>query len=72
MKNNWSEVDTPLKDIPGKLAVSYGFGGTPPLDLETVRAANISQFEKARSCYIEYRALLEAAVDEIELVESAA
>ena len=61
-----------LKDIPGKLAVSYGFGGTPPLDLETVRAANISQFEKARSCYIECRALLEAAVDEIELVESAA
>lgn len=58
-----------LRDIPGKLAVSYGFGGTPPLDLETVRAANLGQYEKARSCYVEYRVLLEAAVDEIEPVE---
>lgn len=60
-----------LKDIPGRLAVSYGFGGTPPLDLEIVRVANLAQYEKARSCYVEYRALLEAAVDDIELVESA-
>lgn len=57
-----------LKDIPGKLAVSYGYGGTPPLDLETVRIANLGQYEKARSCYFEYRALLEAAVEEIEPV----
>ena len=61
-----------LKDIPGKLAVSYGYGGTPPLDLETVRAANLGQYEKARLCYVEYRALLEAAVEKIEPVESAA
>lgn len=60
-----------FKDIQGKLAVSYGFGGTPPLDLETVRAANLGQYEKARSCYIEYRALLEAAVEEIKPIESA-
>jgi hypothetical protein len=59
-----------FKDIPGKLAVSYGYGGTPPLELETVRAANLRQCEKARSCYVEYRALLEVAVEEIEPVES--
>lgn len=61
-----------FKDIPSKLAVSYGYGGTPPLDLETVRAANLVQYEKARSCYFEYRALLEETVEEIEPVESVA
>lgn len=53
------------EDIPGKLAVSYGYGGAPPLNLEAVRSANLRQYEKARLCYVEYRALLEAVVKEI-------
>lgn len=56
-----------FEDVPGKLTVSYGFGGTPPLDLKKVRAVNLAQNEKARLCYDEYRALLEAVVAEIEL-----
>ncbi len=55
-----------VENVPGKLTVSYGYGGTPPLNLEVVRAANLDQYEKARSCYVEYRALLEAVVKEIE------
>ena len=61
-----------FEDVPGKLTVSYGYGGTPPLNLEVVRAANLAQYKKARSCYVEYRALLEAVVVEIEPAESAA
>jgi len=61
-----------LRDVPDKLVVGYGYGGTPPLDLETVRAANLGQYEKALSCYVKYRALLEAAVEEIYPIESAA
>ena len=57
-------------NVPGKVAVSYGFGGTPPLDLETIRAANLAQYQIARSCYIEYRALLETTVAKIARVES--
>lgn len=60
-----------LEDVPGKLVVSYGHGGTPPLNLEVVRAANLAQYEKARVCYVEYRALLEAVVAEIEPAGSA-
>ncbi len=33
--------------IPGKQAVSYGFGGTPPLPMRDVFAANLEEFEKA-------------------------
>ena len=54
-----------FRDVPGKLIVSYSYGGTPPLNLETVRAANLAQFERAHACYSEYRALLEAVVKEI-------
>lgn len=57
--------------VPGKMSVSYGFGGTPPLDLETVRASNLEQYMKARSCYVEYRALLETTVIQIASAESA-
>lgn len=60
-----------FEDVPGKLVVSYGVGGTPPLNLEIIRAANLAQYEKARSCYVEYRALLEAVVAEIEPAGSA-
>lgn len=59
-----------FEGVPGKLIVSYGLGGTPPLNLEKIRAANLAQYEKARLCYDEYRALLEGIVAEIELVES--
>ena len=55
-----------LRDVPGKLTVSYSYGGTPPLNLETIRAANLGQFERAHACYSEYRALLEAVVKAIE------
>tara|TARA_R110002095_G_scaffold142561_1_gene123512 strand:- start:633 stop:1508 length:876 start_codon:yes stop_codon:yes gene_type:complete len=55
-------------NVPGKVVVSYGFGGTLPLDLETVRAANLAQYQLARSCYTEYRTLLEMTVAKIERV----
>ncbi|MDA8404527.1 MAG: hypothetical protein M0Z56_10085 [Desulfobacteraceae bacterium] len=58
-----------LANVPGKVSVSYAYGGTPPLDIETVRVANLGQYEKARLCYIEFRALLEAAVGEIAHVK---
>ncbi len=61
-----------LADIPGKLAVSYLYGGAPPLDLEAVRVVNLEEYGKARLCYIEYRALLEATVAKIEPVEGTA
>lgn len=59
-------------NVTGKVAVSYAYGGTPPLDLKTVRAANLQQYEKTRTCYVEFRTLLEAAVGEIAHIENAA
>jgi hypothetical protein len=44
--------------IPGKMSVSYGFGGTPPLDLEDARTANLDQYSRARTCYERYRHVL--------------
>lgn len=55
--------------VPGKMTVSYGFGGMPPLNLEKVRITNLEQFELARTCYLEYRQLLESAVSKIPPVE---
>lgn len=46
--------------IPGKLSPSYGFGGTLPLNMEEARAANLEQYQRARSCYESYRKLLAA------------
>jgi len=43
-----------LKKIPDKLCVSYGFGGTPPLDLNQAHAHNLSEFKQARICYEKY------------------
>lgn len=57
-----------IEDVPGKLSVSYGFGGTPPLNLNKVRVANLEQYKKARLCYINFRQLLEAVVAGIESV----
>lgn len=53
-------------DVPGELDVSYGFGGIAPLNLKSVLAANLVEFDKARRCYTEYRKLLESAVKGIE------
>lgn len=55
--------------VPGKMVVSYGYGGTPSLDLEVVRAANLEQYQVARDCYMRYRSFLEVAVAEIEEVD---
>lgn len=57
---------------PNKASVSYGFGGTPPLNLEKARAANLEQFYVARGAYASYRGLLEHAVADIEVVDGAA
>jgi len=48
--------------IPGKMSVSYGFGGTEPLDMEKARAANLNQYRRARECYTKYRGLLSASL----------
>lgn len=44
--------------VPGKMVVSYGFGGTPPLDMEAARVANLEQYRRARVCFEAYRGLL--------------
>lgn len=61
-----------LVPVPGKMAVSYGLGGTPPLDLENARIENLKQYMLARDCYDRYRHLLEVAVNEIETIRAPA
>ena len=51
-----------LTPIPGKLSVTYGFGGTPPLDMKKACAANLEQYRRARECYGNYRKLLATAL----------
>lgn len=58
--------------VPGKVSVSYGFGGTPPLSLDKVWMANLEQFNLAKVCYQEYLALLRRVVSTIEMVPNAA
>lgn len=48
--------------VSGKLAVSYSFGGTGPLELEGSWKANLEQYRRARLCYAQYRTLLTAAL----------
>lgn len=48
--------------IPGKMSVSYGFGGTEALDMEKARGANLDQYRRARDCYARYRDLLAAGL----------
>lgn len=48
--------------VPGKMVVSYGFGGTPPLDMEAYRIANLEQYRRARACFERYRRLLSDAM----------
>lgn len=46
--------------IPGKLSVSYEFGGTQPIDLEEARRLNLKQYQLARECYHQYFELLKS------------
>jgi hypothetical protein len=45
-------------EIPGKLAVSYGIGGTPPLRFEDVYEANMQQYSAAVRTFRAYEKLL--------------
>ncbi len=56
-------IDTPT----GMMVASYGFGGTPPLDLEKAHAANLEQYRRARKCYTSYRNLLEVGLSSMPL-----
>jgi hypothetical protein len=47
--------------VPGKMATSYGYGGTPPLGMEDARTANLAQFEAAKRCFFAYVELLREA-----------
>lgn len=49
-----------LVDVAGKYVASYSFGGVEPLDLETARAANLSQYRLARTCFASFTCALEA------------
>lgn len=48
--------------IPGKQQVSYGFGGTDPLQLRAVFEANLVEFEKASACFHAYADTLNKAL----------
>lgn len=47
-----------LVDLPGKMSVQYGIGGTEPLDMVEALKANHEQYERAKLCYLEYRKML--------------
>jgi hypothetical protein len=51
-----------MTKVPGKIQVSYGFGGPPPLDLEEARRQNLEQYYLARRCYEVYLALLKTSI----------
>lgn len=51
--------------VAGKMKVSYGFGGTPPLNLTDAHAANLDQFHLAVACYARYRQLLSVVASAI-------
>jgi len=55
--------------ISGKMSVRYGFGGTEPLDMETVHTANLNQYRCARECYTKYRALLTVGLVSMPLAQ---
>lgn len=50
-----------LTPVPGKLAVSYSLGGTPPLDMAEAWAATFEQYLLARNCFQRYREVLAQA-----------
>lgn len=51
-----------ITPVSGKMSVSYGFGGTEPLNTEEARTANLDQYRRARECYTAYRSLLAASL----------
>lgn len=51
--------------VQGKMVVSYGFGGTEPLDEEIARCGNLAQYRKARSCFFAYVALLQVQIGKL-------
>lgn len=53
--------------VPGKMVVSYGFGGTPPLDMEAARIANLEQYRRTRECFESYRRFLSNAMAGMQL-----
>lgn len=53
------------RTIPGKMAVSYAFGGIPPLDMEQARTINLDQYLRARVTYNHYRTLLSAGMSKL-------
>lgn len=54
-----------LVDIPGKVQVSYGFGGRQALDLTETYAANLQQYQRARECFEAYVGILDAALEQM-------
>ena len=54
--------------IPGKMCVSYGFGGTLPLDLDAVLVENERQLNFARDCCEKHLTVLKIAVAEIRYI----
>ena len=54
--------------VVGKTTVVYGFGGTPPIDLEEAVKLNYEQYQVARECYTIYLRLLITTVSNIENV----
>ncbi|MGH8107550.1 MAG: hypothetical protein ACREO1_02375 [Arenimonas sp.] len=73
----WVEQATELKrqengfysqvPVPGKMVTCYGFGGTPPLDMEKARIVNLEQYLRARQCFESYRRLVSDAMAEMPL-----
>jgi len=58
--------------IPATTSVSYGFGGTAPLDMEKARISNLEQYQRARECYEHYRNVLAAGMTAMRPVRRAA
>lgn len=58
------QPDGTFKDepMPGKQHVSYRFGGTDPLQMRTVFAANLAEFEKASASFHAYVNVLNKAL----------
>lgn len=54
-----------LIEVPGSMNVRYTLGGTPPLDMEGARIANVEQFQRARDCFICFRGLLREAISSL-------
>lgn len=49
-------------EVPGELSVYYGFGGTPPLELEYIRKTNLDQLDKVKNIYHELLTLISVAI----------